>query len=117
MLIELKVKIKLPVIVLFILYEGMIEKFVDVILNKQRMFKDSHDLNDLIIMFNDTNETLRDDGNVYLSTNCILGFTPKSLDPEILFNPLKEHFDLPSIFIKECYFTRFKLEIVRRVCM
>lgn len=120
MLIELEVKIKLPVIVFFILYEGVFEKFVDVILNKQRMSKDSHDLNDwapdLMVMFNDTNETVRDDGNVYLNTNCILGFTPKTLDLKMLFNPLKEQLDLPSIFIKERNLTCFEVEIVRIVC-
>lgn len=120
MLIELEVKIKLPVIVFFILYDGVLEKFVDVIFDKQRMPKDSHDLNDwatdLMIMFNDGNETVRDDGHVYLNTNCILGFTPKSLDPKMLFDPLKEQFNLPSIFIKECNFTCFEVEIVRIVC-
>ena len=71
MLIELEVKIKLPIIVFFILYEGVFEKFVDLILKKQRMSKDSHDLYDwapdLMIRFNDTNETESDDGNVYLN--------------------------------------------------
>jgi len=120
MLIELEVKIKLPVIVFFILYDGVLVKFVDVIFDKQRMPKDSHDLNDwatdLMIMFNDGNETVRDDGHVYLNTNCILGFSPKSLDPKMLFDPLKEQFDLPSIYIKECNFTCFEVEIVRIVC-
>lgn len=45
MLIELEIKIKLPVIVFFILHEGVFEKFIDVILDKQRVSKDSHDLN------------------------------------------------------------------------
>ena len=67
MLIGLEVKIKLPVIVFFILHEGMFKKFVDVILDKQRVSKNAHDLNDwaanLMVMFNDTNETVCDDGN------------------------------------------------------
>ena len=52
----------MPIIVFFILHEGMFEKFVDVILDKQGVSKNAHGLNnravDLIIMFNDTNETL-----------------------------------------------------------
>jgi hypothetical protein len=82
------------------------EKFVDLILKKQRMSKDSHDLYDwapdLMIRFNDTNETGSDDGNVYLNTNCILEFAPKSLDQKMLFNPLKEQLGLPSIFKNYC---------------
>ena len=106
MLIELEVKIKLPIIVFFILHEGMFEKFVDVILDKQGVSKNAHGLNnravDLIIMFNDTNETVRDDSDMNLDTDGIFAFAPEGLNLEMLFNPFEEQFDLPPVFIKEC---------------
>lgn len=116
MLIELEIKRKLPVIDFFILHDVGLEKFVDVILDKQGMFKDAHDLDDwatnLMIMFNDTDETVCNDGNMYLNTNGILAIAPKGLDLEMLFDPLKEQLDLPSIFIKERDFTCFKIEVI-----
>ncbi len=120
MLIELEVKIKLPVIVFFILHEGMFEKFVDVILDKQRVSKDSHDLNnwatDLMVMFNDANEAVCDDGNMDLNTDGIFAFAPEGLNPEMLFDPFEEQLDLPSVFVKECNFICFEIEVVRIVC-
>lgn len=120
MLIGLEVKIKLPVIVFFILHEGMFKKFVDVILDKQRVSKNAHDLNDwaanLMVMFNDTNETVCDDGNMDLNTNGIFAFAPEGLNLEMLLNPFEEQLDLPSVFVKECNFTCFEIEVVRIVC-
>jgi len=96
----------LPIIVFFILHEGMFEKFVDVILDKQGVSKNAHGLNnravDLIIMFNDTNETVRDDSDMNLDTDGIFAFAPEGLNLEMLFNPFEEQFDLPPVFIKEC---------------
>ena len=104
MLIGLEVEIKLPVIIFFILHEGMFEKFVDVILDKQRVSKNAHDLNDwaanLMVMFNDTNETVCDDGNMDLDTDRILALTPKGFDLEMLLDPFEEQLDLPSVFPK-----------------
>lgn len=120
MLIELEVKINLPIIVFFILHEGMFEKFVDVILDKQGVSKNAHDLNnravDLIIMFNDTNETVRDDSDMNLDTDGIFAFAPEGLNLEMLLNPFEEQFDLPPVFIKECNFMCFEIEVVRIVC-
>lgn len=120
MLIELEIKIKLPVIVFFILHEGMFEKFIDVILDKQRVCKDSHDLNnwatDLMIMFNDTNETICDDGNMDLNTDGILTLAPKGLDSKMLLDPFEEQFDLPSVFIKERNFICLEIEVICIVC-
>ena len=91
MLIKLEFEIKLRVIVFFILHEGMFEKFVDIILDKQRVSKNAHDLNDwaanLMVMFNDTNETVCDDGNMDLNTNGIFAFAPEGLNLEMLLNP------------------------------
>ena len=120
MLIGLEVKIKLPVIIFFILHEGMFEKFVDVILDKQRVSKNAHDLNnratDLMVMFNDANEAICDDGNMDLDTDGIFAFAPEGLNLEMLLNPFEEQLDLPSVFVKERNFTCFEIEVVRIVC-
>ena len=120
MLIKLEFEIKLPVIVFFILHEGMFEKFVDIILDKQRVSKDTHDLNDraanLMVMFNDANETVCDDGNMDLDTDCILTLTPKGFDLEMLLDPFEEQLDLPSVFIKERDFACLEIEVIRIVC-
>ena len=120
MLIKLEFEIKLPVIVFFILHEGMFEKFVDIILDKQRVSKNAHDLNDwaanLMVMFNDTNKTVCDDSNMDLNTNGIFAFAPEGLNLEMLLNPFEEQLDLPSVFVKECNFTCFEIEVVRIVC-
>ena len=120
MLIGSVVKIKLPVIGFFIFYNGRLEKFVDVILDKQRVSEDTHDLNDwpadLIIMFNDTNETVCDDSNMDLNTDGILALAPEGPDLEMLLDPFEEQLNLPSVFIKECDFTCLEIEVVRIVC-
>ena len=120
MLIKLEFEIELPVIVFFILHEGMFEKFVDIILDKQRVSKNAHDLNDwaanLMVMFNDTNEAVCDDGNMDLNTDGIFAFAPEGLNLEMLLNPFEEQLDLPSVFVKECNFTCFEIEVVRIVC-
>ena len=101
MLIKLEFEIELHVIVFFILHEGMFEKFVDIILDKQRVSENAHDLNDwaanLMVMFNDTNKTVCDDGNMDLNTNGIFAFAPEGLNLEMLLNPFEEQLDLPSI--------------------
>ena len=93
MLIKLEFEIKLPVIVFFILHEGMFEKFVDIILDKQRVSKNAHDLNDwaanLMVMFNDTNKTVCDDSNMDLNTNGIFAFAQKDLTLRCCLTHLK----------------------------
>ena len=42
MLIVFEVKIELPVIIFLLLHEGSFEKFIDVILDKQRVSKNAH---------------------------------------------------------------------------
>ena len=114
MLIAFEVKIKLPVIIFLHFHEGSFEKLIDVILDKQRVSKDTHDLK--MVMFNDTNETVCDDGNIDLDTDCILALTPKGLDLEMLLDPFEEQLDLPSVFVKECNLACLEKEVVRIVC-
>ena len=120
MLIVFEVKIELPVIIFLLLFEGSFEKFIDVIMDKQGVSKNAHDLNDwaanLMVMFNDTNKTVCDDSNMDLNTNGIFAFAPEGLNLEMLLNPFEEQLDLPSVFVKECNFTCFEIEVVRIVC-
>ena len=92
------------------------EQVSDLIRGEQRTAQDSHDLHDgtanLHVMFDDTNEAICDDGNMYLNAYGILGFSPEGLDSKMLLDPLEEQFDLPSVFIKECNVLGFKIEII-----
>ena len=116
MLIELKVKTELPVVLLLFRSFEWFKQVSDIIQSQQRAAKDSHDFHDgttdLHVMFDDTNEAICDDGNMYLNTDCILGFSPKSLDAEMLFDPFEKQFDLPPVFIKESNVFSFKIEVV-----
>lgn len=116
MLIELKVKTELSFIMHFFRSLEGFKQISNIILGKQRTAQDSHDFHDgavdLQVMFDNANETICDDGNVYLNTDCILGFSPKGLDPEMLFNPLEKQLNLPPVFIKERNILGIKIEII-----
>lgn len=80
------------------------------------MSKDAHDFDywttDLIIMFNNANETICDDCNMYLNADSILIFSPKGLDLEVLLDPLEEQLNLPSVFVQKSNLFCFKEEVV-----
>ena len=120
MLIDLKVKTELPVVLLLFRSFEWFKQASDIIHGEQRTAQDSHDFNDgttdLHVMFDDTDEAICDDGNMYLNTDCILRFSPKCLDTEMLFDPFEKQFNLPSIFIKECNVFSFKVEIICVIC-
>ena len=106
MLIGFKVKTELPIIMLVLRPFEWFKQISDIVHGEQRTAQDSHDFNNgttnLHVMFNGANETVCDDDNMYLNTDCILGFTPKGLDAEMLLDPLEEQLNLPPVFIKEC---------------
>ena len=83
MFIELKVKTELPVVLLLFRSFEWFKQGSDIIQSQQRAATESHDVHDgttdLQVMFDDTNEAICD-GNMYLNTDCILGFFPKGLD-------------------------------------
>ena len=120
MLIKFEIKMHLPVIDFLNLCCRRFEQFVDVILDKQRMSKDAHDLHDwatnLTVMFDDAHEAICDDGNMYLNADSILAFTPEGLNLEVLLDPFEEQLNLPSIFIKEGDFTCLEIEVISIVC-
>ena len=67
-------------------------------------------------MFDNTSETICDDGNMYLNADSILTLTPKRLDFEVLLNSLKKQLNLPSIFVQKSNFVCLKEEVVGIVC-
>ena len=104
MFIRYEVIIELPVIIFHLLHEGSFEKFINVILDKQRVSEDVHDLNDwaanLMVMFNDTNEEVGTDGRVNLYSDSILSCTPEFIDFEVLLKPLEEQFYLTMVLVR-----------------
>ena len=120
MLIAFEVKIKLHIIGFISFQFGMFKQFVDIVLDQQRVSEDEHDFNNrttnLVIIFNNTNETICDDGNMYLNADSVLTLAPKGLDLEVLLNPFKEHFNLPPVFVQKSNLTYFKEEIIGIVC-
>ena len=94
MLIELKVKTELHIIMLVLRSFEWLKQVSDIIHGEQRTAQNSHDFNNgttnLHVMFDDTNEAICDDGNMYLNTNGILGLSPKGLDAKMLLDPLEE---------------------------
>lgn len=89
MLIANEIKIKLHIIGFISFQIGMFEQFVDIILDQQRVSEDAHDFNNrttnLVIIFDNTNKTICDDGNMYLNADSVLTLAPKGLDIEVLF--------------------------------
>lgn len=83
MLIVLKVETELPLIMHLIRSFEWFEQVSDLIRCEQKTAQDSHDLHDgtanLHVMFDDTNEAICDDGNMYLNAYGILDSPQKVL--------------------------------------
>ena len=118
MLIEFKINLKLSIIC-FVVFFRRNEKFLNVILGEQRTAQDSHDLHngatDFEVVLNNTDETVRDDGDMYLDTYGIFACSPERLDFKVLLNPFKEQLDLPSVFVKKSDILCLNVEVVRVV--
>ena len=118
MLIELEVKIELSIIWLTILLERL-EQVLDAVRGECRLAKDTHDFEDgpvnLEVVPDDGNEAVGDDGDMNLYAHCIFGFSPETLDLEMLLDPFEEQLHLPPIFVKESDVLGCKIEIVRVV--
>lgn len=115
MLIEIKAKIKLPIIGRFLPIFDSGEEFPDVIFGEQGATQYSHDLHNgtskFEVVLNDTHEAIGDDCDMNLYSNGIITLSPKGLDSEMLLNPLKEQLDLPPVFIvKKKWFENSPIE-------
>jgi len=116
MLIQIEVQMQLAIVVLTVLICHRSQEFLNGILDQEGIAKDTHDLNNrsvqFEVVFNNGNKTVRDDGDMYLNSDCILRFTPKGFDAKVLLDPFEKQFDLPSVAIKKGDFICFEVEVV-----
>lgn len=105
MLIKFEVKTELSVIRIFCLQLERLEQVTDAVRGECRLAKNAHDFDNrpanLEVVFDDSNEAVGDDGNVYLDTHCILGLSPKSFDLKMLLDPFEKQLHLPPILVKQ----------------
>ena len=106
------------IIVLGLAFERF-KQVSDIVFDQQRTTQNAHDLvdrpSDLKVVFDDSDDAVGDDGNVYLYSDRILGLTPEGFDAQVLFNPFEKEFDLPPVLVKECDVLGRKIEVVRIV--
>lgn len=92
------------------------QELMNVVFDQQGIAKDTHDLSDrpvqFEVVFNNCNETVRDDSDMYLNSDSILRFSPKGFDTEMLLNPFEKQFNLPSVAIKKGNVFCFEVEVV-----
>ena len=116
MLIQFEVQMQLAIVIITGLICLMSQEFLNGILDQKGIAKDTHDLNNrsvqFEVVFNNCDETVRDDGDMYLYPDCILRFTPKGFDTKMLLDPFEKQFDLPSVAIKKGNFICFEVEVV-----
>lgn len=117
MLIKFEVKTELSVIQIFRLLLERLEQVNDAVRGECRLAKDAHDFDDrpanLEVVFDDSNEAVGDDGNVYLDTHCVLGLSPKSFDLKMLLDPFEKQLHLPPILVKQGDVLGIEEEVVR----
>lgn len=105
MLIKFEVKTELSVIRIFCLQLERLEQVTDAVRGECRLAKNAHDFDNrpanLEVVFDDSNEAVGDDGNVYLDTHCILGLSPKSFDLKMLLDPFEKQLHLPPTLVKQ----------------
>ena len=116
MLIRSEVEIQLAVIIFVIIPLARLEEVTDVVRGESRLAKDAHDFKHgpahLEVVFDDGNEAVGDNGDMYLDADGVLRLPPEPLDLEVLLDPLEEKLHLPPIFIKEGNVLRTEIEIV-----
>ena len=92
------------------------EEVFNPVFRKQRAAQDSHDLHnrtiELEVMFDDSNETIGDDGHMDLDAYSIFRLSPEGLDLEVLFDPFEEELDLPSVAVQQSDILGIEVEVV-----
>ena len=116
MLIQLEVQMQLAIAIIIGLIFPRSQEFLNGILDQQGITKDTHDLNNrsaqFEVVFNNSDKTVRDDGDMYLYADRILGFSPKGFDTEMLLDPFEKQLHLPSVTVKKSNFICFEVEVV-----
>lgn len=107
----------MSVIRIFRLLLERLEQITDAVRGECKLAKDAHDFDNrpanLEVVFDDSNEAVSNDGNVYLDTHCVLGLSPKSFDLKMLFNPFEKQLHLPPILVKQGDVLGTEEEVVR----
>ncbi len=89
-----EVQVHLGIVIIISIIFNRSQEFLNGILDQQGVSKDAHDFNDrpvqFEVVFNNGDETVRDDGHMYLYSNSILRFSPKGFDTQMLLNPLEK---------------------------
>ena len=116
MLIKFEVQMQLAIVIIAGLICHRSQEILNGVLDQQGIAKDTHDLNDwsvrFEIVFDNCDETIRDDSDMYLYSDSILRFSPKGFDTEILLNPFEKQFNLPSVAVKKGNVFCFEVEVV-----
>ena len=96
------------------------EELFNPVFRKQGAAKDPHDLHDRAIefevVFDDSDETVGDNGHMDLYAYSILRFSPKGLDSEVLFDPFEEELNLPSVAVQKSDILGVEVEVIGIVC-
>ena len=92
------------------------QELLNGILDQKGIAEDTHDLNNrsvqFEVVFNNSDKTVSDDGDMYLYPDCIFRFSPKGFDTQMLLDPFEKQFNLPSVAVKKGNFFCFEVEVV-----
>ena len=107
---------QLAIVIITVIICHRRQEFLNGILDQQGIAKDAHNLNNrsvqFEVVFNNSDKTVRDNGDMYLYPDCILRFSPKRFDTKMLLNPFEKQFNLPSVAVKKGNFFCFEVEVV-----
>jgi len=67
------------------------------------------------VMLNNSDKAIGCNRRVNLDSDCIFGYTPERLYLQMLLNPLKEQFHLPSVFVKQRNIFRTDSKVVSKI--